>query len=94
MVKLVFNRRNYFSVSRSTIQLWKTFEQQFLGGLSPSLDLSLDLNNPAMTQPSTCNLQGLKTTTLVRFAYQRDEDQQRTVQSPTFSSLDESYDAI
>jgi len=43
---------------------------------------------------STIHLQGIETTTPVRATYHKDEEDQRSIQSPTFSSLNEPYDVI
>jgi hypothetical protein len=94
-VELVFNRRNSFSMSRSTRSDNPTMDDFRTAVSRRSFSIPRSIHRSEQTHDdSTIHLQGLEPTTPVRPTYQRDEDEQRTVQSPTFSSLNEPYDVI
>ncbi|MCH86406.1 hypothetical protein A2U01_0007263 [Trifolium medium] len=92
-VELVFNRINSFSMSRSTRSDNPTMEDFKTAASRRSFSIPRSIHRSEQTHDdSTIHLHGLETTTPVRPTYQRDEDDQRTVQSPTFSSLNDPYD--
>ena len=84
-VELVFDRRNSFSsASSSKSEDFKT--EDFRSALSRRSMSSL------RTPPSNINLQGLDTSSSIpRPSYQQEDDQQ-SLQSPTYSSLNDVYD--
>lgn len=92
-VELVFDRRNSFSIHRPTNGL--NMEDFRTNGSRRSFSISRSIPQPEPSHDgSTIHLQGIKTTTPVRATYQKDEDDQKSIQSPTFSSLNEPYDVI
>ncbi|KAJ1405225.1 Enzymatic polyprotein [Sesbania bispinosa] len=90
-VEIIFDRRNSFS-SRSEASRMsdfasarRSFSVASQSGVSQSIHL-----------PPELNLKGIDTTsTIPRIAYHKDEEEdQRSIQSPTYSSLNDNYDVI
>ncbi|KAJ1395824.1 polyprotein [Sesbania bispinosa] len=90
-VEIIFDRRNSFS-SRSEASRMsdfastrRSFSVASQSGVSQSIHL-----------PPELNLRGIDTTsTIPRRAYHKDEEEdQRSIQSPTYSSLNDNYDVI
>ena len=94
-VELVFDRRNSFFIHRPfkpndlTVEDFRTNVSR----RSFSIHRSVSQTEPSH-DGSTIHLQGIETTTPVRATYHKDEEDQRSIQSPTYSSLNEPYDVI
>ena len=94
-MELVFDRRNSFSIHiplkpndltmedfRTNVSRRSFYVHRSVSQIEPAQD------------GSTIHLQGIETTTPVRATYHKDEEDQRSFQSPFFSCLNEPYDVI
>ncbi|KAJ1401259.1 Enzymatic polyprotein [Sesbania bispinosa] len=97
-VEIVFDRRNSFS-SRSEASgmpdfasARRSFSVASQSGVSQSIHPPPEINFRGI--PPELNLRGIDTTsTIPRTAYHKDEEEdQRSIQSPTYSSLNDNYD--
>ncbi|RDY12621.1 hypothetical protein CR513_02557, partial [Mucuna pruriens] len=91
-VEITFNRRNSFS-SRIEASHYGSARRSF-SVQTPSIPIGLFRS--ALHNRSNINFQGLDTTSNIpRTTYQQElEDDQKSIQSPTYSSINEPYDVI
>lgn len=86
-VELTFQRRNSFSCSSSRSIKSETPSQGFMTARR-------SLSNMSQTS-STINLEGLNiNSSIPKPIYTKTEDDQQSIQSPTYSSINESYEVI
>jgi len=94
-VEITFNRRNFFSsrIEASRSEYESTRRSFSIRTRSIPVVLS---RSKSHNQFSSINLQGLDTTSSIpRTTYnQEQEDDQKSIQSPTYSSMHEPYDVI